>query len=260
MSKVYIFCDLEGIAGIDGAQYLERGSREYVEAQQWVTQDVNAVIAGVYEGGASGVTVFDVHDGGGNILADKMDGRARLEPPNECSLDGSYASLLLIGHHAKAGTLNAFLDHTRNGPTWFALRINGQEVGEIYLAAAYAGYFGVPLALVTGDEAACEEAESVSSGLTTVPVKSAVGRGVAQCLPPDVARAQMRQAASQAVRTATELDPLHISVPAVIEVVYCRTDYADAAIASSRFERVDARTVRTKISNARELYAAMPPG
>ena len=204
--------------------------------------------------------MLDVHDGGGNILADRMDGRARLEQPHECSLDDSYAALLLIGHHAKAGTLDAFLDHTRNGPTWSALRINGDEVGEIYLAAAYAGHFGVPLAMVTGDEAACREARSVSQGVVTVPVKCAIGRAAALCVPPDAARSRMREAASRAMAQAAELSPLHINVPAVIEVVYRRSDYADAAMACSRYERVDARTVRTEIAAARELYAAMPPG
>jgi len=97
--------------------------------------------------------VRDVHDGGDNLLRSRIEPRAHLERSEESLLDESYSGVLLIGHHAKAGTLNGFLDHTRSGRSWFSLRVNGEDVGEIWLAAAYAGHFRVPLIMVTGDEA-----------------------------------------------------------------------------------------------------------
>ena len=260
MSKAYIFCDLEGISGIDRESYLTRESAQYQQAREWLTEDTDAAIAGAYEGGATTIVVCDVHDGGGNLPPNRMDPCARLEQPDESSLDASYAGLILIGHHAKAGTLDGFLDHTRSGRSWFALRVNGEEVGEIWLAAAYAGHFGVPLIMVTGDEAACREAEMVSPGLVTVAVKRGIGRNTARCLSPDAAHARIREGASRAMAEAVGLQPKRIDVPAVIEVVFCRSDYADTAMGSARFERVDARTVRMEIQSAGELYAAMPPG
>jgi len=168
--------------------------------------------------------------------------------------------LILIGHHAKAGTLDGFLDHTRSGRSWFSLRANGEEVGEIWLAAAHAGHFGVPLIMVAGDEAACREAETVSPGLVTVAVKYGVGRNSARCLAPEAAHAALRQGASRAVAEAAGFSPKRIDLPAVIEVTFCRSDYADIAASLGRYERLDARTVRTVVQTARELYAAMPPG
>jgi D-amino peptidase len=40
----------------------------------------------------------------------------------------------------------------------FSLKFNDIEVGELGADAAIAGYFGVPVIMVTGDKAACDEA------------------------------------------------------------------------------------------------------
>ena len=209
--KAYILFDLEGVTGIDSERYLTRGSREYEQARDWATRDANAAIAGTFDGGATDVVLLDVHEGGGNVLPHRLDRRVRLEQLHDSSLDGSYTALMLVGHHAKAGTLDAFLDHTRNGPTWLSLRINGEEVGEIFVAAAYAGHFGIPLAMITGDEAACREANAVSPGAVAVPVKSALGRSAARCVPPDEARARIGKGASMAIQVAGQLQPVHIA-------------------------------------------------
>lgn len=260
MGKVYVFCDMEGVSGVSGPEYLIRGSVEYQQAQDWLAEDANCAIAGAFDGGATTVVVSDLHDGGGNLSPDKTDPRARYETLAQISLDQSFTGLILVGHHAKAGTLNGFLDHTMSGRSWFGLRVNDEEVGEIWLAAAYAGHFGVPLIMVTGDEATCREAEGVSPGVVTVTVKHGMGRNFAQCIPPEAAHTGIRQGASRAVAEAVRCPPKSIGLPAVVEVTFCRSDYADSAMSLARFERVDARTIRTVVQTARELYAAMPPG
>ena len=61
-----------------------------------------------------------------------------------------------MGQHAQEGTIDGFIAHTNSGFT--ALRVNGQPTGEIEQAGWLAGYFGVPLIFVSGDEAAVREA------------------------------------------------------------------------------------------------------
>ena len=85
------------------------------------------------------------------------DGRQRYLP----GLDETVSGFLLPGHHARAGTPDAFLPHT-SSLAWADFRINGQSVGEIGLEACYAGHWDVPLVLVQGDEAGCREAEALS--------------------------------------------------------------------------------------------------
>ena len=40
--------------------------------------------------------------------------------------------------------------------------INGREVGEIGQVAAIAGYFGIPVIMLAGDQAACDELSEFS--------------------------------------------------------------------------------------------------
>jgi D-aminopeptidase len=59
---------------------------------------------------------------------------------------------MFIGYHARAGTRNATIDHTYTRLVYKA-RLKGEPVGELALNAAMAGIYGVPVALVSGDQA-----------------------------------------------------------------------------------------------------------
>ena len=106
--------------------------------------------------GAYSVMPFS-YGGGGHIDLAQMDPRASYERPARPlvmpSLTEEFAGVVLLGHHAMAGTLNGFLDHTMNSKQWFEFRINDQVVGEIGIEAAYAGHFDVPIIAVSGDAA-----------------------------------------------------------------------------------------------------------
>ncbi|MGW8183783.1 MAG: M55 family metallopeptidase [Burkholderiales bacterium] len=60
---------------------MDFGNEEYFEAREWLTNDVNAVIDGLFAGGADAVEVGDAHGSFNpepDILLDKMDSRARM--------------------------------------------------------------------------------------------------------------------------------------------------------------------------------------
>ena len=73
----------------------------------------------------------------------------------------SFQACLFIGYHAKAGTEAAILDHTISGSVVQAIRINGIEMPELGINAAIAGYFGVPVVMVSGDTALCAQAKAM---------------------------------------------------------------------------------------------------
>ena len=237
--KIYVFSDMEGISGVTSAQYLDRDSELYAEARQWLTQDVNSAILGAIDSGVTEVNVLDLHDYGDNISTDDLDPHARLESMAESSIDSSFMGLILVGYHARAGAPDSFLDHTMNGRSWTRVEINGHEVGEIWMAAAYAGHFDVPLILVTGDQAACREAEMAVCGVVTASVKQAIARDHARCLPPQDAGNLIRRSAARAVEVARDIIPMKIETPCTIYVTYKTTDFADLALEDPRFERVD---------------------
>jgi hypothetical protein len=159
--KIYILADMEGISGIRRPEQVQSESPEYGPGCKLMMDEMNVAIAAAFEGGATEVVACDTHGGGGQVRVEAMDPRATYEMPNAGllmpALDASFAGVVLLGHHARAGTLNGFLDHTMNSAAWFEYRINGQVVGEIGIEAAYAGHFDVPVIAVTGDEAAGAE-------------------------------------------------------------------------------------------------------
>src|SRR4030042_2405348 len=76
--RVYISVDMEGIWGVVHGSQTSSDSAEYGPARKWMAEDVNAVIAGLFEAGAAEVVVNDSHGSMGTIVADALDPRASL--------------------------------------------------------------------------------------------------------------------------------------------------------------------------------------
>lgn len=256
--KVYIMTDMEGISGVSIPEMVQRGQPQYEAARHWLTSDVNAAVAGAFDGGATEVVVNDAHGGAPHLVLSEAEPRALYERPNggaDCfpGLDESFGCMFLVGAHAMAGTMKAFLDHTESSIHWFDYRVNGVSYGETGIQAIWGGALGVPLTLVTGDEAACREAREQLSVPVTVPVKQALCRNYARCLHPARTAALIREAAAQAVQVAADTAPYVLCPPLTVEVTFTRCDYADAAAAQPHVQRVDARTVRTVVDHGTKI-------
>ncbi len=255
--RVYISADLEGVSGVvDGTQTGET-DKEYERARRLMTGEVNAAIAGAFAGGAREVLVNDAHGSMRNLLIEELDARAELVTgsPKPYSmlegLDEGFGVAFLLGYHAQAGSMRGILSHTYTGRV-FQVRLCGRPVGEAGLNAAVAGALGVPVGLVTGDDAVVEEAAGLFAPTATVAVKRAVARGAARCLPPSVARQRIEAAASEAVRLPGR--PFLLPPPLVLEVTFVRSDQADMAEMIPGAERLDGRTVRYQHEDMRALF------
>ncbi|MFI8270647.1 M55 family metallopeptidase [Streptomyces rubiginosohelvolus] len=97
-------------------------------------------------------------------------------------------------------------------------RTTARSLGEIGLNAAMAGHLGVPVVLLSGDDAACAEAAALIPEAVTVPVKEALGMAAAVTLHPEEARDRLRRAAADAVSRRTEIPPLALTGPLDVEV------------------------------------------
>ncbi|MEV7641092.1 M55 family metallopeptidase [Streptomyces rubiginosohelvolus] len=97
-------------------------------------------------------------------------------------------------------------------------RTTARSLGEIGLNAAMAGHLGVPVVLLSGDDAACAEAAALIPEAVTVPVKEALGMAAAVTLHPEEARDRLRRAAADAVSRRTEIPPLALTGPLDVEI------------------------------------------
>jgi D-amino peptidase len=207
-------------------------------ARVWLTDEVNAAIAGAAQAGATEFVVADGHGTCRNILHDRLDTRARLcsgqlssLPPSALQgLDASCDSIMLIGFHARAGRHPGVLDHTSWSQTVSEVRLNNRPAGEAEINAAYAGHLGIPILLVSGDDVLAAETSDSMPWVRAVAVKRALGRFQAESPPPSVACALIRQAAEEATRGAASAKAFVVAPPVTLELEFHHPMYVELAV------------------------------
>jgi len=248
--KVYISVDMEGIWGVVNSDQTSSGTPEYAAARKWMAQDVNAAVQGAFLAGATEVVVNDSHGSMRNIDAGDLDPRATLitGTPKPLSMmqgiDPSFQACLFVGYHAKAGTENAVLDHTISGSVVRGIKVNGLELPELGLNALIAGYYGVPVVLVTGDTAVCRQAtEILGKDVVTVAVKEAYGRLAAKLVPMIEARQKIEAGVREALGKLAGAKPYKLAGPYRFELAYHVSAQADMGAMIPGATRLDARTL-----------------
>ena len=186
--KIYVVCDLEGVAGvIDFSQQCQwDASKGYYapyldQARRLATLELNALVEGALEGGASEIIAWDGHGNfPGGLDVELLHPECRLVigagDGGPQGLDNSYAGLFLLGLHARAGTPGGVLAHSFWGLV-AGYYVNDMPVGEIWMNTYIAGLSGVPLVFLSGDRAAAQEAQALVPGVETVVVKEGIAEG-----------------------------------------------------------------------------------
>lgn len=172
---VLVLADMEGISQITHYQELIPVWPEYWEhGRDAMTDDVLAAVAGLFEGGATRVTVHDGHGSGArNIIEERMpEGVAVVGFAEHDRLirDGEIDATFQVGRHARRGT-DSFASHTM--VPYFAAAFDGHPITESH----YEGYrSGVPLLGITGDESLEGQIDQGLAGTPYLVVKHSRGR------------------------------------------------------------------------------------
>jgi D-amino peptidase len=233
--KIYISADIEGVTGVTHDDEVEIGETEYAPAQEQMTAEVAAACEAATAAGASEVWIQDAHESGRNLIAAKLPVGTRLirgwsgHPFGMVQeLDGTFAALVLIGYHARAGSGESPLAHTLTGGFSY-IKVNERHASELLLHAYAAASVGVPLAFVSGDAGICDEARQLSPAVVTVPVKRGVG-GSTVNLHPEQAIQGIRDGVRQALQG--DLARYRFPMPDRFAVEVGYKDHADAQRAS----------------------------
>lgn len=179
--KIYISADIEGISGIVAINQVIPGERDYQRSRELMTNEVNAVIEGAIEIGATEIVVNDLHGAGTNILIESLNNNAQLITGSSRKgamlegLDSSFDAVIFIGYHSRMN-VSGVLSHSFHGGVISNININGKDVGEFYMNACVAGHFNVPVVLVSGDDTLEKEVKEVKAAIETVVVKTSYGR------------------------------------------------------------------------------------
>ena len=262
--KVFVSVDMEGIWGVVHSDQTSADSRDYSYARKWMAEDVNAVVEGLLEAGATEVVVNDSHGSMRNILPQDFHPKASLisGSPKPLSMmqgiDGSFAACIFVGYHAKAGTMSSVLDHTISGSAMKSIKINGLELPELGINGAIAGYFKVPVIMLSGDAETCRQAKTIlGSEIVTADVKEGLGRFAARLLPADEARRRLKEGAKQALLKREKIAPFKLNPPLNFELEFQTSAQAEMPALLPQVKRTGPRTVTFTANDYLEGFKLM---
>ena len=134
--------------------------------------------------------------------------------------------------------------------------LNGQPVGEIAQVAAIAGQFDIPVIMLSGDQAACDEVLTLQPKAETVAVKRLVGKISILSLSHAEARLQIQAAANHAVKRISEFKPWKLQTPVEMKIEYYPGAAGVPATALNRGEgkQVAPRTMVYRGHTVLEVY------
>src|SRR5262245_49433930 len=259
-ARILIVTDMEGVGGVNNAdEQLLPGQRRFEETHRLLVGELNAAVEGVLTAGASEVVVWDGHDGSRALSVDDIHPKAKLiqgrpTPATYYLSDKLYDGILFIGQHAMAGAKDGVLAHSQNF-TVQNIFINSRPVGEIGQVAAIAGYFGIPVIMLAGDQAACDELLALQPKAETVAVKRLMGKASTVSLSHAEAKSRIEAAARRAVERIREFSPWKIE--GLVELrfeYYPDSPGATAASLSREGRQMSPRTVVYRGRTVLEAY------
>lgn len=250
--KVYISADMEGITGVASSDQLSPASFEYAQARQWMTGEVLAAIQGAREAGATEFVVSDSHGNGESLLLDKFPSdipitivRSFPRPLGMMEgIDSSFAAVIFIGYHAATTSVTGVRAHTMSSALLTRIALNGTPQSEAGINAAIAAHFGVPVVMITGDDAIVSETKQRLGPVEGVVVKRALGFHSAATVTPEVGQARIRQQAKAAVGRRAEMKPYTMTKPVSVEVSFKNYRPVELLGYLPNVQRIDAHTVR----------------
>jgi len=229
--NVYIVADVEGAAGV--VFYESHPSNMspmcygvLMRNRRLLTEEVNAAAQGAAEAGADTIVVHDHHGAGYTILPENLHPRLELIHGRgqqmmdviHPDLDASVDALVLIGMHAKAGTVEGGTPHSlicvEDGHG------RRHELSEATMSMAMAGDAGVPCVFIAGDRAVVNEALALTPQMRSVATKRHYRSQLARTLSPAASRKLITEGVRLAVERRKHVPPLRIPGP-------CRVQIAD---------------------------------
>jgi len=222
--KIFVDADAEGMAGVFHVttQVMPITAPRYQENRKLITGELNAAIAGLFDGGAGVVDVADYHSGGNTVAPLELDPRAMAGTSRGplMGLNPSYSAYVFIAFHPMAGTEKGMIAHGYSWTEYQNIWVNGKPHGELGIRSLLAGTFGIPAIMVSGDEAVCKELRAIVPNAECAVVKWGVNRTFGYSLSHQASCAVIRDAARRAMRKLPEIKPYRIEGPVEVKVEF----------------------------------------
>jgi D-amino peptidase len=217
--------DMEGLSGItDWHMWDARYPEQFAKGQKLLAGEINAVVDGLFAGGASAVDVFDQHGSGRpdtepDMPLELLDHRAKELLMSEvitqkAEQEHNYDAVITIGGHSAANS-GGFAGHTISSGT--EVLANGIPLTEVSLIAYQWGETGVPLIMAAGEDTLKDELKDFP-WIEYVVVKHSRSGSEAELIPLDRVHADLRAAALRSVQNLAHARVATLTAPITIVV------------------------------------------
>ena len=248
--RIYISADMEGVVGAVTGEQLGPGGFEYQRFRQFMTNEVNAAIDAARAAGATEFLISDSHGNGQNLLIEQLPDdvmvvRSWPRPLGMMEgIDDSFDGVIFIGYHASTANTRGVRAHTMSSASITGLRLNGIEMTEGSMNAAIAGHFGVPVILVTGDDAAVAENQVIIGDIEGAIVKWANGFHSATTMTPEAAYEEIRTRTASAISRIGDFAPYVLETPIELELSLKNYMPIETLSYLPNVEKVNSHTIR----------------
>ena len=268
--NIYISMDMEGLAGTFNWEQEAGPDRKLIrkameDQLQWVIEGIqqSSVDSQVRE-----ITVADSHGMGDTVTYAMTEKDERLHLISGCprpeymmpAMTRDYDHVFLLGYHGAAGSRAASMDHTYSSRSIARLELNGKAMTEAQINAIYAGHLGIPVTLITGDEALrrqLQEDEALKE-TTFVVTKEAIARFSCKSRPQAKVRQETIDGVKKVLQGAKEnYKPYALKGPYEMKITLTASSKADIVQLMPSVERLDAKTVRLVHDDYEKVFNAI---
>jgi len=261
MKKIYISIDMEGIWGIQSSNQVVQGAEQYQRSRCLMTQEANMVIEHLkdYE-----VLMNDAHGTMDNVLIESLvDGAhlisGRYKPYGMMEgIDETFDAAFFIGYHPRASSHVGIFDHSFSGRIVRSITINDQPLGEGGINARLAGHYGVPIALVSGDDSFVQQMrKEIDPNVNGVIVKRTISRHAAEHRSRQSLVIDYKTAIESALNDLTSLPVVTEKPPLVLKIAFNSALMAQKALRYPHTKRIAADTISATCEDMPTLYRAI---
>lgn len=248
--RLYISCDMEGVVATMSGDHLGPGGFEYEAARRWQTQEVLAAIEAARQAGVTEILISDSHGNGENLLVDMLPEDVMLVRswPRPLSMmegiDSTFDAAILLGYHASTLNPDGVRAHTLSSGRLAGIWLNEQPMSEAGISAAIAGQFGVPVIMISGDDAAVAEARDVIGDIEGAVLKWNISFHSAKTMMPAAAYELIGETVKTALARLEDFEPLVLPAPITLDVRFKNYRPSQVLAYLPIVERTDSHSIR----------------
>ena len=159
-------------------------------------------------------------------------------------IDETFDAALFIGYHASTNNTEGVRAHTISSGQLTDVRLNGVSVPEAVINAAIAGHFGVPVVMISGDNAIIDEARSILGDVEGAIVKWAYSYHSARTMTPAAGYDLIRATVKRALGRLSDFKPYKIEKPVRLEMSFKNYRPPQLLEYLPIVERIDSHSIR----------------